>query len=99
MIIPVTAFSINQHRTMSGHFGLLRHSPTLRFHRARRHDVHTQLAGLVRGAARYQHHHPFHPLFTVAHAHLGLYGLRWWCLVPSISSCRASQAANGLIRS
>src|SRR6185369_7385051 len=31
MIIPVVAFSLNQHLTLKGHFGALRHSPTLRF--------------------------------------------------------------------
>jgi cytochrome c oxidase cbb3-type subunit 1 len=31
MIIPVVAFSLNQHLTLKGHFGVLRHSPTLRF--------------------------------------------------------------------
>jgi cytochrome c oxidase cbb3-type subunit 1 len=74
MIIPVTAFSINQHRTMSGHFGLLRHSPTLRF---------IVLGGMMYTLSSVQG--SFEALrsintithfthFTVAHAHLGLYG-------------------------
>ena len=74
MIVPVLAFSINQHLTMKGHFDRLWHSPTLRF---------IVLGGMmytlssVQGAiealrsvstvAHFTH-------FTVAHAHLGMYG-------------------------
>ena len=74
MIIPVAAFSINQHRTMRGHFGMLRHSPTLRF---------VVLGGMMYTLSSVQG--SFEALrsintithfthFTVAHAHLGLYG-------------------------
>lgn len=31
MMLPVLAFTINQCQTLKGHFGALRHSPTLRF--------------------------------------------------------------------
>jgi cytochrome c oxidase cbb3-type subunit 1 len=74
MVIPVVAFSMNQHLTLKGHFGALKHSPTLRF--------------IVFGAVMYTFAslqgslealrslnavtHFTH--FTVAHAHLGMYG-------------------------
>ncbi len=74
MLVPVIAFSLNQHLTMRGHFGALRYSPTLRF--------------IVLGAMMYSLSSiqgSFEALravstithfthFTVAHAHLGLYG-------------------------
>lgn len=74
MIIPVTAFSVNQHLTLKGNFGALRHSATLRF--------------IVFGAIMYtlaSVQGSFEALrslnavthfthFTVAHAHLGMYG-------------------------
>jgi cytochrome c oxidase cbb3-type subunit 1 len=74
MIIPVLAFSVNQHLTLKGHFNALRHSPVLRF--------------IVFGAVMYtvaSVQGSFEALrslnaithfthFTVAHAHLGMYG-------------------------
>lgn len=74
MVIPVVAFSVNQHLTLKGHFDALRHSPTLRF--------------IVFGAVMYtlaslqgsmQALRSFNAVthfthFTVAHAHLGMYG-------------------------
>lgn len=74
MIIPVVAFSVNQHLTLKGHFKVLRQSPTLRF--------------IVLGAIMYtlaSVQGSFEALrslnaithfthFTVAHAHLGMYG-------------------------
>ena len=73
MIIPVLAFSVNQHLTMRGHFKTMYYSPTLRF--------------IVLGAMMYtlsSFEGSFEALrsfstvvhfthFTVAHAHLGLY--------------------------
>jgi len=73
MIIPVLAFSVNQHLTMRGHFKTTYYSPTLRF--------------IVLGAMMYtlsSVEGSFEALrsistvthfthFTVAHAHIGLY--------------------------
>jgi len=74
MLVPVTAVAINQHRTSWGHLGALRYSPTLRF---------VVLGGMMYTLASVQGSlealrvvntvtHFTH--FTVAHAHLGLYG-------------------------
>ncbi len=74
MIIPVVAFSVNQHLTLKGHFSALKHSHVLRF--------------IVFGAVMYtiaslqgsfQALRSFNAVthfthFTVAHAHLGMYG-------------------------
>lgn len=74
MVIPVLAFSVNQHQTLKGHFSALKYSPTLRF--------------VVFGAVMYtlaslqgsmQALRSFNAVthfthFTVAHAHLGMYG-------------------------
>jgi cytochrome c oxidase cbb3-type subunit 1 len=74
MIIPVVAFSLNQHLTMKGHFGALRSSPTLRF--ILFGAVMYTLASLqgslealrsLNAVTHFTH-------FTVAHAHLGMYG-------------------------
>jgi cytochrome c oxidase cbb3-type subunit 1 len=74
MIIPVVAFSLNQHLTMKGHFGLVRRSPTLRFILVG--AVMYTLASLqgslealrsLNAVTHFTH-------FTVAHAHLGMYG-------------------------
>lgn len=74
MIIPVVAFSVNQHQTMRGHFAALRHSPTLRFvvlggMMYTLSSVQGSLEALrsVNTITHFTH-------FTVAHAHLGLYG-------------------------
>lgn len=74
MVVPVIAFSINQHMTMRGHFSTLIHSPTLRF---------IVLGGMMYTLSSLQGSiealrsintivHFTH--FTVAHAHLGMYG-------------------------
>ncbi|MEO6960038.1 MAG: cbb3-type cytochrome c oxidase subunit I, partial [Burkholderiaceae bacterium] len=74
MIVPVLAFSVNQHLTMRGHFKTLIYSPTLRF---------IVLGGMMYTLSSFQGSlealrslntivHFTH--FTVAHAHLGLYG-------------------------
>ncbi|QDW52848.1 MULTISPECIES: cbb3-type cytochrome c oxidase subunit I [Burkholderia] len=74
MIVPVLAVGVNHHMTVAGHFGALKHSPTLRF--------------VVLGAVLYtlvslQGSLEALPFFNrlvhftqykVAHAHLGLYG-------------------------
>ena len=74
MIIPVAAFTVNQYQTLQGHLGALRDSPTLRF---------IGVGGLMYTASSFQGSlealrsinvvtHFTH--YTVAHAHLGLYG-------------------------
>jgi cytochrome c oxidase cbb3-type subunit 1 len=74
MIVPVLAFSVNQHLTMRHHFKTLIYSPTLRF---------IVLGGMMYTLSSIQG--SFEALraintvthfthFTVAHAHLGLYG-------------------------
>lgn len=74
MIIPVAAFTVNQYQTLQGHLGALRDSPTLRF---------IGVGGLMYTVSSLQGSvealrsvnvitHFTH--FTVAHAHLGMYG-------------------------
>ncbi|MDR3451846.1 MAG: cbb3-type cytochrome c oxidase subunit I [Rhodoferax sp.] len=74
MIIPVAAFSVNMFQTLEGQLSTFRHSPTLRF---------IGIGGLMYAASSLQGSlealrsvnritHFTH--FTVAHAHLGLYG-------------------------
>ena len=74
MIIPVAAFSVNMYQTLEGQLATFRHSPTLRF---------IGVGGLMYAASSLQGSiealrsvnritHFTH--FTVAHAHLGLYG-------------------------
>jgi cytochrome c oxidase cbb3-type subunit 1 len=72
--VPVLAVGINQHRTMWGHFGALRHSPTLRFvvlggmlYTLASVQGSLQSLRVVNTTTHFTH-------FTVAHAHLGLYG-------------------------
>ncbi len=74
MIVPVLAFSVNQHQTLRGHFAALWHSPTLRFvvlggMMYTLSSVQGSLEALrsVNTVTHFTH-------FTVAHAHLGLYG-------------------------
>src|SRR5690606_4274194 len=74
MIIPVLAFSINQHLTLSGHFRTLLHSPTLRFivlggmmYTVSSVQGSFQALRSINTVAHFTH-------FTVAHAHIGLYG-------------------------
>ena len=71
MIIPVLAFTINQHQTLKGHLAGIRYSPTQRF---------IAFGGLMYTASSVQG--SFEALrsinvvthYTVANAHLGLYG-------------------------
>ncbi|MBK7521473.1 MAG: cbb3-type cytochrome c oxidase subunit I [Gammaproteobacteria bacterium] len=74
MIIPVAAFTVNQYQTLQGYLAAFRYSPTLRF---------VGLGGLMYTVSSVQG--SFEALrsvnvvthfthYTVAHAHLGLYG-------------------------
>jgi cytochrome c oxidase cbb3-type subunit 1 len=74
MVVPVIAFSVNQHLTMRGHFKTLLYSPTLRFivlggMMYTLSSIQGSLEALrsVNSITHFTH-------FTVAHAHLGLYG-------------------------
>lgn len=74
MLVPVVAFSINQHMTMRGHFGKLLYSPTLRFivlggmmYTLSSLQGSVEAIRSVNTVTHFTH-------FTVAHAHLGLYG-------------------------
>ena len=84
MLVPVISFSINQHMTMRGHFKKLVYSPTLRF---------IVLGGMMYTLSSIQG--SFEALrsvntithfthFTVAHAHLGLYGFFTMVMFGSI---------------
>ena len=74
MIVPVVAFTVNQYQTLKGHLSAFRYSPTLRF---------IGLGGLLYTLTSLQG--SFEALrsinvvthfthYTVAHAHLGMYG-------------------------
>jgi cytochrome c oxidase cbb3-type subunit 1 len=74
MVVPVMAFTVNQYQTMRGHLGALRHSPTLRFigfgglmYTASSVQGSIEALRSVNVVTHFTH-------FTVAHAHLGLYG-------------------------
>lgn len=74
MIVPVISFSVNQHLTMKGHFSKLVYSPTLRFivlggmmYTLSSLQGSIEAIRAVNTVAHFTH-------FTVAHAHLGLYG-------------------------
>lgn len=84
MIIPVIAVAINHHMTMVGNFKLMLYSPTLRF--VVLGAMMYTLASLqgsiealrsVSTIAHFTH-------FTVAHAHLGVYGFLSFVLFGSI---------------
>jgi len=74
MIVPVFAVAVNQHMTVLGHFRALRYSPTLRFIvlGAMMYTL-TSLQGSIE-ALRSVNTITHFTHFTVAHAHLGLYG-------------------------
>ncbi|NYT22945.1 cbb3-type cytochrome c oxidase subunit I [Alcaligenaceae bacterium] len=74
MIIPVLAFSVNQHLTLKGHFNALRHSPVLRFivFGAMMYTVASVQGSFEALRSLNAITHFTH--FTVAHAHLGMYG-------------------------
>lgn len=74
MIMPVAAFTVNQYQTLEGHLGALKHSPTLRFigvgglmYTASSIQGSFEALRSVNVVAHFTH-------YTVAHAHLGLYG-------------------------
>jgi cytochrome c oxidase cbb3-type subunit 1 len=74
MLIPVIAFSVNQHLTMRGHFKTLIYSPTLRFivlggmmYTLSSVEGSFEALRSINTVTHFTH-------FTVAHAHLGLYG-------------------------
>lgn len=74
MLVPVAAFSINQHLTMRGHFRRVIYSPTLRFILL---GAMTYTVASVQGsleALRSVNTVVHFTHFTVAHAHIGLYG-------------------------
>lgn len=74
MIIPVAAFTVNQYQTLQGRLAALRYSPTLRFigvgglmYTASSIQGSFEALRSVNAVTHFTH-------FTVAHAHLGLYG-------------------------
>jgi cytochrome c oxidase cbb3-type subunit 1 len=74
MVVPVLSFSVNQHMTMRGYFSKLLYSPTLRFivlggmmYTASSLQGSFEALRSISTVAHFTH-------FTVAHAHLGLYG-------------------------
>ena len=74
MLIPVVAFSLNQHLTLKGHFQALKHSPTLRFI-----VFGAMMYTLASVQGSFEALRSFNAVthfthFTVAHAHLGMYG-------------------------
>ena len=84
MLIPVASFTINQHLTMRGHFRKMIHSPTLRFIvlGAMMYTVSSVQGSIealrsVNTVAHFTH-------FTVAHAHIGLYGFFTMVMFGSI---------------
>ena len=74
MIIPVFAVAVNQHMTVVGHFRALQYSPTLRFIvlGAMMYTL-ASLQGSIE-ALRSVNTVTHFTHFTIAHAHLGLYG-------------------------
>jgi cytochrome c oxidase cbb3-type subunit 1 len=74
MVIPVLAFTINQYQTLKGHMRVLLHSPTLRFmvfgglmYTVCSVQGSMEALRSVNAITHFTH-------YTVAHAHLGLYG-------------------------
>lgn len=74
MIIPVVAFTVNQYQTLKGSLRMLLHSPTLRFmafgglmYTASSVQGSMEALRSVNAITHFTH-------YTVAHAHLGLYG-------------------------
>jgi cytochrome c oxidase cbb3-type subunit 1 len=74
MIVPVFAVAINQHMTVLGHFAALKHSPTLRFVvlGAMLYTL-VSLQGTLE-ALPYFNRVTHFTQYTIAHAHLGVYG-------------------------
>jgi cytochrome c oxidase cbb3-type subunit 1 len=74
MVVPVIAVAINQHLTVAGNFRALLYSPTLRFivlgamlYTAASVQGSLQALRSINAVTHFTH-------YTVAHAHLGLYG-------------------------
>ena len=74
MVVPVVAFTVNQYQTLKGRLAALRYSPTLRFiglgglmYTATSLQGSLEALRSVNRVAHFTH-------FTVAHAHLGMYG-------------------------
>ncbi|MBX3607234.1 MAG: cbb3-type cytochrome c oxidase subunit I [Piscinibacter sp.] len=74
MVVPVAAFTVNQYQTLKGRLAALRWSPTLRFvgfgglmYTASSVQGSLEALRSVNAVTHFTH-------FTVAHAHLGLYG-------------------------
>ena len=74
MVVPVVAFTVNQYQTLQGRLAALRYSPTLRFiglgglmYTATSLQGSLEALRSVNQVAHFTH-------FTVAHAHLGMYG-------------------------
>jgi cytochrome c oxidase cbb3-type subunit 1 len=74
MIVPVFAVAINQHMTVVGHFAALKYSPTLRFVvlGAMLYTL-VSLQGTLE-ALPYFNRVTHFTHYTIAHAHLGVYG-------------------------
>ncbi len=74
MLIPVLAFSINQHLTLKGYFAILKRSHTLRFvvFGAMMYTIASVQGSFEALRSLNSITHFTH--FTVAHAHIGLYG-------------------------
>ena len=74
MLIPVLAFSLNQHLTLKGHFASLKRSHTLRFivFGAMMYTVASVQGSFEALRSLNSITHFTH--FTVAHAHIGMYG-------------------------
>jgi len=84
MIVPVFAVAVNQHMTIYGHFRALRYSPTLRFVvlGAMLYTLTSAQGSLESLRAVNTVTHFTH--FTIAHAHLGLYGFFTMVMFGSI---------------
>jgi cytochrome c oxidase cbb3-type subunit 1 len=73
MLIPVITIGVNYHMTLKGHFGALRHSPTLRFVVVGAMVYTLSSAQGSFEALRSVNRVTHFTHFTVAHAHLGAY--------------------------
>jgi cytochrome c oxidase cbb3-type subunit 1 len=84
MFVPVVAVAINHHWTMKGRFGMLRHSPTLRFvvlgammYTLTSFEGSLQSLRTINRVTHFTH-------FTVAHAHFGVYGFVSFALFGAV---------------
>ncbi len=84
MVLPVLAFSVNYFQTLRGHWGTLRFSPTMRFVAIGAVSyVLVSLQGSLE-ATRWFNTIVHFTHYTVAHAHLGLYGFVSFILFGAI---------------